>query len=373
MRVILSGGGSGGHIYPALTIARGLMQADSTTQILYVGTTHGLERELVPRENIAFRTIHAQGLLVSGLAGKASGVLAALRGLFEAFGIICVFKPDVVVGTGGYVSGPVGLAASLLGIPLVIQEQNAWPGLTNRSLAKRAATVFVPFEEAVPLFPPKSRIIVAGNPVERPGRRAGRDAVRVELGLDPKIRVLMVTGGSQGAVAVNDVMLELLLSIAEDSSLGLVWATGTRYYASVMDKINKRFPQGLDPNRIRVVEYFYRIASMYEASNLFLGRGGAMTLTDCEAFGLPMVIVPSPNVSEDHQTRNAEAVARRGAGVVIPEAELTRRRGEVIDLLRSEARLLDMGTKISALFDADALPRMVRIIREISGAMKEAK
>ncbi len=373
MRVVVTGGGSGGHIYPALAIARGLIALDPHAKILYLGTNHGLEHDLVPRENLVFRTIHARGLLVPGLTGKALGVLQACIGLVESWGEMRVFKPDVVIGTGGYVSGPVGLAAGLMGIPLIIQEQNAWPGLTNRRLAKKASMVFVPFEEAIRHFPPQTRVVVSGNPVDPPKPLLDRARARQSLGLDNKVRLLMATGGSQGAEAINRLMLDILALMANDATLGAIWATGRRYYETVREEIRRRFPEGLDENRIRVVEYFYQIATAYQACDLFVGRAGAMTTADCQAFSVPMILIPSPHVSEDHQTKNAEALARRGAAVVLPEADIAQRTSDVIDLLKNPVQLGAMAEKAATLYDPQALMRIVTKVRQLAGGEEADK
>lgn len=293
--------------------------------------------------------------------------MAAVRGLVDALGVVRSFKPDVVVGTGGYVSGPVGLAATILKVPLVIQEQNAWPGLTNRSLAKRAQAVFVPFEEAVRRFPPKTPVIIAGNPVGRRGEGISRKEARRRLGIDDGIQLLMVTGGSQGAQALNHLMLGLLDDIGGDEAVGLIWATGTRYYDRVQKAVQDRFGEKLDGRRIQVVDYFYDIHTVYQASDLFVGRAGAMSLTECEAFALPAVLIPSPNVSEDHQTRNAEAIAQRGAGVLVAESDLTRRSHEILALLKDKERLALMGEQIARLFDAQAVERITGTIQRLAG------
>ncbi|PSR20674.1 MAG: undecaprenyldiphospho-muramoylpentapeptide beta-N-acetylglucosaminyltransferase [Sulfobacillus acidophilus] len=366
MRVLVSGGGSGGHIYPALAIASRLSAIDPTTKILYVGTDHGLERDLVAHAHIAFEAIHARGLLVKGISGKAAGALTAVQGLIEAVNIVRKFNPDVVVGTGGYVSGPVGLAANFLRVPLIIQEQNAWPGLTNRSLAKRARAVFVPFEEATQYFPKGSRVVLAGNPVEPPLPMDQKTA-REKLGLDPAVRLMMATGGSQGAEAVNALMIDLLPEVLRDRHLGMIWATGKRYYESVMALVQRKFGTAVDPNRTRIVEYFYEITTVYRAADLFVGRAGAMTLTDCLAFGLPMVLIPSPHVSEDHQTKNAKAVVGRGAGMLLPESDLPRRRHEVLALLNDPKRLAEMGQQAADWFDGTALERIVQTVYEAGG------
>lgn len=368
MRAVLSGGGSGGHIYPALAIAQKLRQEIPDAELIYIGTNHGLEKDLVPRAEIPFRTIHARGLLVRGIRGKVAGVVSAVRGVGEAWRILKRFKPDVVVGTGGYVSGPVGLAASLLHIPLVIQEQNAWPGLTNRSLAKRANAVFVPFEEARQYFPPGARVLLAGNPVAVPETRLSQATAREMLNMSPDVKLLMATGGSQGAQAVNQLMLRLLPDVIRNPALGMIWATGKRYYQDVMAAIHKQWPEGLDQSRLQVFEYFYQIQTVYQAADLFVGRAGMGTITDCQAFGVPAVMIPSPNVSEDHQTKNAAVIESRGAGVLLPEAQIAERAGEVLELLTHPQRAQQMAEQMHALFDADAVDRIVRTIVEVSRA-----
>ena len=371
MRAVLSGGGSGGHIYPALAIARRLLQEEPDVALLYLGTNHGLERELVPREEIPFKTVHAQGLMGRGLGGKVRGVIALARGVTDAWRILKRFKPDVVIGTGGYVSGPVGLAASLLHIPLVIQEQNAFPGLTNRNLAKRAYAVFVPFDEARQYFPPTARVLKAGNPVSLPKTFITRTQARERLGIRPEVRLLMATGGSQGAGAINQALLNLIPVVADSPDLGMIWATGKRYYPQVKRAIEERWPGGLDESRIQVFEYFYQIQTVYQAADVFLGRAGMGTITDCQAFGIPAVLVPSPNVSEDHQTKNARVIESRGAGILVPEKNLVGATTEVLNLLRDAERTAQMAANMRALFDADAVDRIVQVIVEASRATKE--
>lgn len=256
MRVVLTGGGSGGHIYPALAIARGLMAENPNHRILYIGTRHGLEHDLVPRAGISFRTIHARGLLVKGWRGKIAGAGALAAGIRDAWSILRRERPDVVVGTGGYVSGPVGLVASWLKIPLVIQEQNAFPGLTNRTLARRAYAVVTPWEEARQYFPSHTRVVLAGNPVQVTTTHT-RESARVALGLDPKIRVLMVTGGSQGAAALNAWVTELLPELHQATDWGIIWATGSRYYETVKNAVDPVIGH-LPPSRFRMEPYFLR-------------------------------------------------------------------------------------------------------------------
>ncbi len=363
MKVVVTGGGSGGHIYPALAIIDGLQRHVDSLDILYIGAKRGLEQDVVPRHQIKLVTIHAKGLLVPGYAAKLSGMIAALRGLWEALRILRQFRPQVVVGTGGYVCGPVGVAAVMLGIPLVLQEQNVWPGFTNRKLAPWAASVLVPYEEARRNFPPKTQIRVVNNPVSI-RLTESRDEARQKLGLDPDVAVLLATGGSQGAMALNHFLTSWLPRLLEHSEWGLLWMTGKRYYPEVMRSLATI---DLDPKRIQVVEYFYEIQTYLRASDVFLGRAGAMSLEDCVAFGLPAVLVPSPNVSEDHQTRNAEVFVKRGAGYLVRESQLMDQGAATLERMLGDHDLRgQMSRDVRALYNPHAESDIVEEILKVA-------
>ncbi len=363
LKVVVTGGGSGGHIYPALAIIDGLRRRIEPLDILYVGAERGLEQDVVPRHQIAMATIHAKGLLVSGLAAKLSGAIAALRGLVESIKILRRFRPAVVVGTGGYVCGPVGLAAVLLGIPLVLQEQNVWPGFTNRKLAPRAALVLVPYEESRENFPPQTHLRVVNNPVSIRITES-RDDARQKLGIDPGATVLLATGGSQGAKALNQFLLSWIPRLHQHQQWGLLWMTGKRYYPEIKNALSS---MSYDPKRIQVVEYFYEIQRYLLASDVFLGRAGAMSLEDCAAFGLPAILVPSPNVSEDHQTRNAEVFVKRGAGFLLPEPDLMSQGGRIIEQVLTDQDLRGrMALSVRALYNPEAEAEMVQAIVQVA-------
>ncbi|OLZ09801.1 undecaprenyldiphospho-muramoylpentapeptide beta-N-acetylglucosaminyltransferase [Sulfobacillus thermosulfidooxidans] len=362
MRLIIAGGGSGGHIYPAIAIVKSVRDLVGSLDVLYIGTNHGLERDLVPRQNIPFATIHAKGLLVKGLNGKMQGIWAALRGLLEAMGHIRRFKPDVVVGTGGYVSGPVGLAAVLMGVPLVLQEQNVWPGFTNRTLGPRAKRVIVPFEEAKKYFRAGTSFAVIPNPVVITVEQ-DRAALRQEMDIAADQVVILATGGSQGAEAINRFWLQFLPRFQEHPEWVLLWATGRRYYTGIMEQLNQ-IPTW-NPKQVRVFEYFYEIQKFYRISDIFLGRAGAMTIADCTAFGLPSILVPSPHVSEDHQTKNAQVIANRQAGILIPEPDLLKRgETELIAILKDRDRRGKMASAALAIYDPLASEKIARTILE---------
>ncbi|MCY0882095.1 MAG: undecaprenyldiphospho-muramoylpentapeptide beta-N-acetylglucosaminyltransferase [Firmicutes bacterium] len=370
MRIVVAGGGSGGHIYPALAILEALRQTDPHLTALYIGTGHGMEKDLVPRAGVPFQTIHARGLLVKGWRGKLWGMSAAVRGVWDAWRLLKKFRPDVVVGTGGYVSGPVGVAAHWLKIPLVIQEQNAWPGLTNRILSRYAQAVLVPFAEAGQNFPPGAHIIAAGNPITY-ATLPDRKTLRHQLNIDDKAVVLMVTGGSQGAAAINQFVLEFLPMVKNHPNWALFWATGKRYYHEVMQVLADH-AQWMDPNRIKVVEYFYDVQQYYAAADVFLGRAGAMTLADCFYFGLPSVLVPSPHVSENHQMHNARLVEKRGAALVVAEQDLAQIGMQKLSSLLCNAAERDkMASAARNLYDAQAMNRIVSTI--VSASKRRAR
>ncbi|MCL4494128.1 MAG: undecaprenyldiphospho-muramoylpentapeptide beta-N-acetylglucosaminyltransferase [Firmicutes bacterium] len=362
MRLLIAGGGSGGHIYPALTIVDSVRSLLGSVEVLYIGTNHGLEKDLVPRRNIPFATIHARGLLVKGWSGKVRGAVTAVGGSLEAMRHIRRFKPDVVVGTGGYVSGPVGLGAIVMGIPLVLQEQNVWPGFTNRALGPRAKSVIVPFDEARKYFRKETRLTVVPNPVVVTVEES-RQQLRQEMGISSEQVVILVTGGSQGADAINRFWLHFLPKFAEHPQWVLLWATGSRYFTAVKEEMSKI--GGWEPKQVRVFEYFYEIQKFYRVSDLFMGRSGAMTIADCLAFGLPSILVPSPHVSEDHQTKNAEVIASRDAGILIAEQDLPKRgETELIAILKDGERRGKMASIALSIYDPSASEKIARAISE---------
>ncbi len=365
LRIVLAGGGSGGHIYPALAIYQAMKEADPSLEVLYLGTRHGLEASLVPNHQLPFRAIHAQGMLGQGWKKQTLGAASVLWGGVEAVAILRQFRPDLVIGTGGYVTWPVGMAAVVLGVGLVIQEQNVWPGLTNRLLSRFAALVMTPFEESRAYFSHPRRVKVIANPVPPPVPKT-REQARQSLGLDPAIRLLMATGGSQGAAGINDWVLDLLPAVIDAPDLGLLWATGPRYYPAVAERLAGAYGP-LDPRRIRVQAYFDAIGQCYRASDLFLGRAGAMTIADCLAYGLPMVLVPSPHVSEDHQTRNAGKLEKQGAALAMVERDLGPRATErVLKLVADGSALAVMAENTRRISDPRAADKMAKLILDLN-------
>ncbi|MDR0434955.1 MAG: undecaprenyldiphospho-muramoylpentapeptide beta-N-acetylglucosaminyltransferase [Gracilibacteraceae bacterium] len=360
MRVILTGGGTGGHIYPALAIAAGL--AGRGAEILYVGTREGMEAGIVPAAGWEFRGISGRSLPRRLSPALLRAVGASCKALGESKRIFREFAPDLVVGTGGYVSGPVVLSAAFFGIPTAIHEQNALPGLTNRVLGRVARAVMLTFAASAAYYR-RRNVHVTGLPVRPeiglPTRAAGRAA----LGLDPARPVLLVTGGSRGALSLNKALLGLLPRLAERPRWQLIWATGRSLHEQIMAAIDAA---GIDAARPgwRLTPYLDEMPAALAAADLCLTRAGAATLAELAATGRPAVLVPYPRAAGRHQDYNAGAFAAGGGALVIPDCELTADRlwESLEPLLADPARLAAMGEKAREIFPPGALERIVEIL-----------
>jgi UDP-N-acetylglucosamine--N-acetylmuramyl-(pentapeptide) pyrophosphoryl-undecaprenol N-acetylglucosamine transferase len=364
--VVLAGGGSGGHITPALAIYEGLRETvGGELQVLYVGTAHGLETDLVPRAGVPLATIHAAALLRAGVANKIRGGLESARGVVDAYRLLGRVRPHVVVGTGGYVSGPVGLAAVLRKVPLVLQEQNVWPGFTNRVLARRARAICVPYAEAVNYLPAGARAVVTGNPVRPSLLGISREAARQHFGLGPEDILLVASGGSQGAPAINRFMTRMWPELARRPAVHVLWATGPRRFDEVRKLLSESSSDG---TRLQVLPYLYDMDWALRAADVAVGRAGANTCNEILACGVAGLLVPSPFVSENHQAKNAEHLAAAGAAVTVAESRLDDDGASVLGaLLDDRTRRTRMTEAAQRLFRADALSRIVHVVLSAAG------
>lgn len=322
LRLMLTGGGTGGHIYPALAVAEEVRGLCPGAEMLYVGTAHGLEADLVPQSGLAFATVAARGAVGKSPVEAAGALLSAGRGLLTARRLVQKFRPDAVLGTGGYVSGPVGAAALLAGVPLALQEQNVVPGVTNRLLSRRAALVFVPFAAARRHFPPRVRLLVAGNPVRRAVLEADRDRARAAWGFADDELVALVFGGSQGARALNEAVVAAWPALAGRPGLRLLHVTGTQQAEPVARLYQQSGITTAGDGNIMVRDYLYDMPSALAAADLVVARAGAMTLAELTGRGLPSILVPLPHATHGHQEENARALAEAGAAVVLPDRRL---------------------------------------------------
>ncbi|MEW5953397.1 MAG: undecaprenyldiphospho-muramoylpentapeptide beta-N-acetylglucosaminyltransferase [Bacillota bacterium] len=347
MRFVITGGGTGGHIYPALAIARGLQQKYPGGKILYVGTDRGLEAEIVPKAGLAFRTIRVAGLKRSLSPANLAVLWQTAAGLAGAARILRSFRPAAVVGTGGYVCGPVVLAAAGLRIPTLIHEQNALPGITNRILARIAGRVAVTFDESARYFGRRARVLVTGLPVRPEVIAAGREEARAGLDVKDGRMLVLSFGGSQGARTINQAMIEVLKQLGGKPDLQFLHVAGPKQYEGFMDDLKKSGMTAEKYGNITIEPYLHRMPEALAAADLLICRAGAATIAELTVRGLPAILIPYPHAAANHQEHNARVLAERGAALMVLDRDL---RGEMLagllsGLLENRPRLKAMSEK----------------------------
>lgn len=318
MRYILSGGGTGGHIYPALAIASEIKKRDEKNEILYVGKIGSLEEELVKKEGLEFKGIHIEGLPRKKVSIKTIKTLMTLiRGFGESNLIIKDFKPDVVIGTGGYVCAPVLYKSQQKNIKTVVQEQNAYPGKTNRILAKKADIVALNFEEANKYFDSKN-VIVTGNPIRDDFNHIDKKKAAEKLGYDLSKKTVLSFGGSGGQESTNEAVIEIIKQ-GLNIDFNLIHITGKEHYNSFMSEIKD---YNL-PENVKILDYSYDIPSILMISDLVIASSSAMTLAEISAIGIASILIPKSYTAGNHQVYNAKSYEKKGASCIILEEDLT--------------------------------------------------
>lgn len=312
-RILLAGGGTGGHVYPAIAIAQAIRSLAPMSAIAFAGTRNHLEWQAVPEAGFAIHPITISGFRRKKLLSNTGLPFKLAAGLWQSYCLVRDFDADVVVGTGGYVSGPVLWAASMRGRPTVAQEQNAYAGITNRILGHRAAQIHIAFEEAKSWFP-EGRCRISGNPVRQElAETETRESARNALNLPQEAKVVFIFGGSLGSQAINEAMWQVSDQILADPTVHIIWQTGHLYY----DRMCKK-----EQARLHVTKYVDRMDLVYAACDLVLARAGALTCSELLCTGTPAILVPSIHVAEDHQTKNARSMERAGAAICVPEEDL---------------------------------------------------
>lgn len=329
------GGGTGGHVYPAVAIADAIRALRPEARVVFAGTQNRLEARVVPEAGYALHPITAKGIERRATMSNLMVPVRMMQGLVQSWRLVGAINPDVAVGTGGYVSGPVLLASRLRGRPLLIQEQNAYAGVTNRLLSHLAERIHLAFPEAKE-WVPSERAVVSGNPTRRSLRETDPDEARAAFDVPTDRRVLLMMGGSLGSAAINGAVEHHLEALLGEEESHVVWQTGERYYNALAGRIEER-------PRLQLIEYIDQMEYAYAAADLVVCRAGALTCSELLVTGTPSILVPSPNVAADHQTKNAESLERAGAAVVLPESELEERLVDVVhDLIRDPDTLDQM-------------------------------
>lgn len=343
MRLMVSGGGTGGHIYPALALIERLKQVEPDTKVLYVGTTRGLENKIVPAAGIDLKTMPMQGFKRSLSLDNLKTIFLFLKAAHHARKLIRDFKPDCVLGTGGYVSGAVLYAAAKMGIPTVIHEQNSVVGVTNKFLSRYVDQIAISFEAARSHFP-ASKVTLTGNPrAQQVVSTKADDFSWTEYGLSDDKPVLMIFGGSQGAPAINKAVIEAVPQFNQ-REYQVLFATGRKRYDYVM-KLAKDVTVG---KNIKIVQYITNIPAKLPKVAALVSRAGATTIAEVTALGVPTIMIPSPYVTANHQVHNAQSLVNKKAAMMIEESQLD---GDSLvkaaDKLMNDSKLRDQMAKNS--------------------------
>ena len=367
MRIIFAAGGTGGHINPALAAAGEIRERFPDAEILFIGTKDKMEAKLVPAAGFKFKTIEISGfyrqLSLENIKRNLVTLSHLLSSSKEAKKIILDFKPDVVVGFGGYVSGPVVRMAAKLGIHTAIHEQNAYPGITNKALAKEVDKVMLTVEKAKEYLEAKNPPVVTGLPVRGEILRADRGVSRAELGIRDNQKLILSMGGSLGAETINKAMVELIAENHCNKNLYFLHATG-QFGLWVPDKLREK---GVDPDKednVEIREYINDMARCMSAADIVICRAGASSLSEIEALGKASILIPSPNVAENHQYHNAMALTQKDAAVLIEEKNLNAESfGKVFtSLINDEGRIKTLSENVKKLAITDAKERIADII-----------
>lgn len=363
MRVLFAGGGTAGHINPAISIADYIKGKEEDFEALFIGTERGLEKKLVPAAGYKIKYIDIRGFDRKNLLKNVSVVMKLIKSKLDCNRIIREFKPDFVVLTGGYVSGPVAMAAKKAGVPALIHEQNVYPGLTVKGAEKYVDYVAVSFEETICQMKDKKKCVVTGNPVRCEILAADKAKARGDLGLSDKPFVL-VFGGSLGAQKINEAMLGVLKKATEENKINLLFGTGDRNYQEISAKIKD---SGITlTDEIKVVPYINNMATVMAAADLVVSRAGAITVSEIAALGKASILIPSPNVVRNHQEQNAREFEKNNAAVVMLESELSSDAlyEKITALTGDKQQLFNMGKNVKKLAKCDALEEIYKLIKK---------
>jgi UDP-N-acetylglucosamine--N-acetylmuramyl-(pentapeptide) pyrophosphoryl-undecaprenol N-acetylglucosamine transferase len=344
MRVIIAGGGTGGHIFPAVSIAEEIMETDKNNEILFIGTKRGMEGKLIASRGFNIDFIRSYPILGKSIMFKLKGVIYALVGMYESIKIFNKFNPEMVVGVGGYVSGPVVLSAYIKRIPRVICEQNSIPGITNRVLSYFANRIFVTFEKSKSFFS-REKTLLTGNPIQK--KFSSADLINEKKSAPNEFNILIL-GGSQGAKKLNDILPQSIAMI-DNKNISLVHQTGEEDYKDVLDKY---FEHKIDA---AVYEFIENIEDFYLAADLVIARSGAGTIAEICSVGKPSILIPFPFATHNHQYHNARVLQEHGAALLIEEQKLDcENLSSAIKGLLDLDKLKKMGDKAKELGKPDA-------------------
>lgn len=357
MKVIIAGGGTGGHLFPGIALAEEFRRRDSGTQIMFVGTEHGIEAKIIPREGYPVRFVRAEGIVGKSVVRKTKAAIKIVLSFLDARRILNTVMPDLVIGVGGYASGAIVLMARLKSVPTMIHEQNSVPGITNRILGRFVDRICVTYQESLPVFPP-ARTFLTGNPIRHKILKGEREAACRLFSLEKGLFTVFVFGGSSGAQSINCNIVDALNHLGDlREKVQFLHQTGDSDYESVRQAYRKAGVRGT------VAPFIYQMAEAYAAADVVVSRAGATTLAEITALGKPAILVPYPHAAGRHQEFNAMKLREMGAACMILDHEMNGKAiaGQIRDLYGNESLRNEMQRASRGLGRPDAGGRIVDI------------
>lgn len=358
LKVIISGGGTGGHIFPAISIANAIMELNPDTKILFVGAEGRMEMQKVPDAGYQIIGLPIAGLDRKHLWKNIGVAIKLIRSQLKARKIINDFKPQIAVGVGGYASGPTLKAASMMGIATLIQEQNSYAGVTNKLLGKKAHRICVAYDHMDRFFPTE-KLLMTGNPVRQNliDKRPSKENALASFNLAPNKKTILIIGGSLGARTINNALVNAIPTIKNNSDIQFIWQTGKIYHDQVLNELKATTTL---PN-LYVTDFIKDMPAAYAAADLIISRAGAGSISEFCLLGKPVILIPSPNVAEDHQTKNAQALVDKQAALLIKDSDANQELFvTALQTVKDDETLKDLAAHISQL----ALPNAARMIAE---------
>lgn len=343
MRIIITGGGTGGHIYPAISICQTIIQNEDDPKVLFVGKKDSLEEELTKKAGLPFCYVDSMGFPRKIGKKMIISLMTLLKGIGQSKKIIKDFKPDIVMGTGGYVSLPMMIEAQRMKIPTALHEANSIPGLANKLVSKKCKYVFITLEEARDRINTNGEIVLSGNPVRKEFLKEGNSNIK----LDKDRRLILSFGGSGGQRGLNNAVKEIIKKDLLTDDLMLIHITGKNHFNTFIEDLGN-----YREDKYRVLDYSYEMPSLIKEAKLIISSSGMMTLTEISASGKPSILIPKPYTTENHQVHNALSYQKEGASEIILESDLTYETlsQKILDLMKKSDKLIEMGRKSKELF-----------------------
>lgn len=369
MKVIIAAAGTGGHINPGIAIANKIKEENKNADITFIGTTRGLENDLIPRSGYKLKTIEAYGINRKISMQNIKSMFKTLKGFKKAKEIVKEINPDIVIGTGGYICGPTILAACKNKIPTVLHESNAFPGVSVKLLSKRVDTILVGFKEAVKRLPKAKKVVVTGTPTKVKEIKFAEEEIekiKNDIGVKNNLPIVLVFGGSQGAKSINQTLIQMI-KMKVNSEYQIIWACGPKQYDVIKEELSENNINISNILNTKILPYIYNMEEIMNISDIVISRSGAMTITEVSKVGKPAIFIPFPFATENHQEYNAKVLENIGAAKILPDRDINAEllSGTLNEMLMDKQKLTQMGKNAKKVSIDNAEDRIYKEILKL--------